>query len=61
MNSGIVVTPSKDLTQVEKKINECRRKCVNAGITFTRQTKDNLMMFPINVRGLVPEHDLIVP
>ncbi len=59
--SGIVVTPLKDLTEIEKKINECRRKCVNAGITFEGQTKGSLKMFPINVQGIVPEHDLIVP
>jgi len=61
MNSGIVVTPSKEPTQMEKKISECRRNCVDVGIAFANLAKDSLMMFPINVRGIVSEHDLIVP
>lgn len=61
MSNGIVVTPDRDKTQVEKKVDECRKTCVNVGINFANQVKGSMVFFPINVRGIIPEHELVVP
>lgn len=45
----------------DKKIEECKRTCVNAGMAFAHLIKGSVPMFPINVRGLVSETDLKVP
>jgi hypothetical protein len=58
--SGIVIIPEKR-TSVEKKIGDCVRNCVNAGIVFASQVKDSMVVFPINIRGLVSENEMVVP
>jgi len=45
----------------DKMIEQCRDRCAQAGISFAHAVKEGIMMFPINVRGLISEHDLVVP
>lgn len=45
----------------DKLIEECKRTCVNAGMAFANLIKNNIPMFPINVRGLVSEDDMKIP